>query len=73
MRTLPSQEFRSPTVALALILIDWAMLEAPSSCERIRPVASEQHITRGKELQENEQMNGALKEFLRAAAVDPVE
>ena len=46
-------------------------LKYKAACERIRPIASEQHIKRGKALQENGKMTGALTEFLRATAVDP--
>jgi general secretion pathway protein D len=54
-----------------------AMLDDPSNLkyktayERTRPLASEQHIKRGKVLKENGKITGALAEFLRAAAIDP--
>ncbi len=46
-------------------------LKYKTACERIRPIASEQHIKRGKALQESGKITGALTEFLRAAAIDP--
>jgi general secretion pathway protein D len=46
-------------------------LKYKTACERVRPIASEQHIKRGKELQEGDKITGALTEFLRAAAIDP--
>jgi general secretion pathway protein D len=46
-------------------------LKYKTACERIRPIASEQHIKRGKELQESGKITGALTEFLRATAIDP--
>jgi len=46
-------------------------LKYKAACERIRPIASEQHIKRGKELQQSGKITGALTEYLRAAAIDP--
>ena len=46
-------------------------LKYKTACERIRPIASEQHIKLGKELQESGKITGALTEYLRAAAIDP--
>ena len=46
-------------------------LKYKTACERIRPIASEQHIKLGKELQESGKITGALTEYLRAAATDP--
>jgi general secretion pathway protein D len=46
-------------------------LKYKTACERIRPIASEEHIKRGKVLQESGKITGALTEFLRAAAIDP--
>jgi general secretion pathway protein D len=46
-------------------------LKYKTACERVRPIVSEQHIKRGKELQEGDKITGALTEFLRAAAIDP--
>ena len=46
-------------------------LKYKTACERIRPIASEQHIKHGKELQDVGKITGALTEFLRAAAIDP--
>lgn len=46
-------------------------LKYKTTCERVRPIASAQHVKRGKELEEGGKITGALTEFLRAAAVDP--
>jgi general secretion pathway protein D len=46
-------------------------LKYKTACERIRPIASERHVKRGKELQESGKITGALTEFLRAVAIDP--
>lgn len=54
-----------------------AMLDDPgdlrykTACERTRPLASELHLKRGKDLKEGGNITGALTEFLRAAAIDP--
>ncbi len=54
-----------------------AMLEQPgdlryrASCERIRLLASAQHVNRGKELSKNGKPAEAMTEFLRAKAIDP--
>lgn len=50
---------------------DPGSLKYKTACERTRPLASEQHLKRGKELEEGGKITGALTEFLRAAAVDP--
>ena len=54
-----------------------AMLDAPGNLkykaayERVRLLASELHVKRGRELKENGKITAALTEFLRAAAIDP--
>lgn len=48
-----------------------ANLKYKTAAERTRPLASEQHVKRGKELKESGKITGALAEFLRAAAIDP--
>lgn len=50
---------------------DPANLKYKTACERTRPLASEQHVKRGKELQDGGKITGALTEFLRAVAIDP--
>lgn len=52
-------------------LDDPADLRYKTACERIRPLASEQHIKRGQELREGGKITAALVEFVRAAAIDP--
>ena len=52
-------------------LDDPADLRYKTACERVRPLASEQHIKRGQELRENGKITAALVEFVRAAAIDP--
>lgn len=52
-------------------LDDPADLKYRAACERVRPLASEQHIKRGQQLKEQGQTTAALTEFLRAAAIDP--
>jgi general secretion pathway protein D len=46
-------------------------LRYKASCERTRLLASEQHVKRGKDLQQVGQITAALVEFLRATAIDP--
>jgi len=46
-------------------------LKYKTACERIRPLASAQHVKRGKELQGSGKITGALTEFLRASVIDP--
>lgn len=54
-----------------------AMLEQPgdlryrASCERVRLLASAQHVKRGNELRQNGQTAEAMTEFFRAKAIDP--
>jgi general secretion pathway protein D len=54
-----------------------AMLQQPgdlrykTSCERIRLLASAQHVSRGIELRKSGKMAEAMTEFLRAKAIDP--
>ena len=50
---------------------DPANLKYKTASERTRPLASEQHVKRGKELKESGTITGALAEFFRAAAIDP--
>jgi general secretion pathway protein D len=50
---------------------DPANLKYKTASERTRPLASELHVKRGKELRESGKVTGALAEFLRAAAIDP--
>jgi general secretion pathway protein D len=52
-------------------LDDPADLKYKAACERVRPLASEQHVKRGQELRESGKTTVALMEFLRAAAIDP--
>lgn len=46
-------------------------LRYKTSCERTRLLASVQHVHRGEELKQNGKFAEALKEFLRATAIDP--
>ena len=54
-----------------------AMLEQPgdvryrASCERVRLLASAQHVERGNELKQNGKTAEAMTEFFRARAIDP--
>ena len=54
-----------------------AMLEQPgdlryrASCERVRLLASAQHVKRGNELKQNSKTAEAMTEFFRAKAIDP--
>ena len=54
-----------------------AMLQQPgdlrykTSCERIRLLASAQHVSRGMELRKSGKTAEAMTEFLRAKAIDP--
>lgn len=48
-----------------------ADLRYKTACERVRPLASEQHVKRGQELREGGKIAAALVEFIRAAAIDP--
>lgn len=52
-------------------LDDPADLKYKTACERVRPLASEQHVKRGQELKKNGKTTAALTEFVRAAAIDP--
>jgi general secretion pathway protein D len=52
-------------------LDDPADLRYKTARERVRPLASEQHVKRGQELRENGKITAALVEFVRAAAIDP--
>ncbi|HEY2468249.1 MAG TPA: type II and III secretion system protein [Terracidiphilus sp.] len=53
------------------MLDDASNLKYKTACARTRPLASEQHVKRGKDLKENGKIAAALTEFLRAAAIDP--
>lgn len=46
-------------------------LKYKTACERIRPLASEQHLKLGNELKQSGSITGALTEYLRAVAIDP--
>jgi general secretion pathway protein D len=46
-------------------------LRYTAACERVRLLASEQHVKRGNDLKQNGKTTGALVEFLRATAIDP--
>lgn len=54
-----------------------AMFDAPgdlrykAACERVRPLASAQHVERGNEWKQNGKITAALTEYLRATAIDP--
>ena len=52
-------------------LDDPADLRYRTACERVRTLASEQHVKRGQELKEDGKTTAALVEFVRAAAIDP--
>jgi general secretion pathway protein D len=46
-------------------------LRYKAACERIRPLASSQHVERGNEWKQNGKITAALTEYLRATAIDP--
>lgn len=46
-------------------------LRYKAACERIRPLASAQHVDRGNEWKQNGKVTAALTEYLRATAIDP--
>jgi len=50
---------------------DPADLRYRTAYERVRPLASEQHLKRGRTLKEDGKITAALVEFVRAAAIDP--
>jgi general secretion pathway protein D len=46
-------------------------LRYKTACERIRPLASAQHVERGNQWKQNGKVTAALTEYLRATAIDP--
>lgn len=46
-------------------------LRYKAACERVRPLASAQHVERGNQWRQDGKVTAALTEYLRATAIDP--